>query len=75
MPFLPTNIPRPPIRLSIGGAVFCERSCTSDKVEFRVWMELRAETRFFKSDGNGMFHVRWKDMSDKGGDIGGTGSR
>ena len=75
LPFLPVDIPRPPIRLSIGGAVFCERSCASDKVEFRVFMELQAETRLAKCDGNGMFHVGWKDMSDKGSEIGGTGSR
>jgi hypothetical protein len=35
----------------------------------------RAETRFANRDGNGMLHVRWKNMGDKEIEMGGTGSR
>jgi hypothetical protein len=68
LPFLPTDIPSPPYGFLL--AVLCEGSCTSDKVEFCVWMELRTETRLVNCDGNGMFHVKWKDMSDQGSEIG-----
>ena len=47
-----------PIRFSTGGLIFCERSCTSDKVEFRVWMEVRTETRLTECDGDGMLGGR-----------------
>jgi hypothetical protein len=35
----------------------------------------RAETRSANRDGNWMLHDRWKNTSDKGGEMGGVGSR
>jgi hypothetical protein len=34
----------------------------------------RVETQFANRDGNGMLHIRWKNMNDKESEIGGTGS-
>ena len=85
-PFLPPKIPwsscgfRLAILSSTRGLtqvtrlnVACGWSSNAAVVPVHMRLVSRMETRFSNCDGNGMLHVRWKNTSDKGSEIGSTG--